>query len=140
MEFSPIDDAALAVMTITRHFSTDQTVFHIENSLITMRELITYINKLGYTVREVTSEIFTDTLLQSAKEKEREYIFETFINEMNSENRLIFNNTHIETYFTAHYLHQLGFDWVKIDMEYVSKYMGYFKKIGYWDLEKTTSF
>ena len=30
-EFTPIDEAASAIMTITRHFSTEQTVFHINN-------------------------------------------------------------------------------------------------------------
>ena len=135
VEFTPIDEAAHAVMTIARHFSTEQTVFHVENSNLTpLRELLAYLNELGYAIKDVGSEAFSDALRQSAKQKESKYIFETFVNEMDSENRLIFSNTHVETGFTACYLHQLGFDWPAIDMEYIKKYVRYFEKIGYWEV------
>ena len=63
---------------------------------------------------------------------ENKYVFEAFINDMDTNNRLAFSNLHIDTDFTVQYLKSLGFEWSKIDLEYLKKYMEYFKELGYW--------
>ena len=133
VEFTPIDEAAHAVMTITRHFSNEQTVFHIENyKRLLLDNLIVILKKLGYEVAIMEGAVFTKALLQTIKQKEIKYIFEAFINDMDTNNRLAFSNLHIDTDFTVQYLKSLGFEWSKIDLEYLKKYMEYFRKKGYW--------
>jgi len=61
-----------------------------------------------------------------------EHIFETFINDMDEDDKLNYDsNIRIENDFTVQYLKQLGFEWSDIDIDYLRKYVEYFKKIGY---------
>ena len=61
-----------------------------------------------------------------------EYIFETFINDMDKNDQLNYDsNIRIENDFTVQYLRQLGFEWNEIGFEYIRKYIEYFRRIGY---------
>jgi hypothetical protein len=43
-------------------------------------------------------------------------------------------NIHIQNDFTIAYLKQLGFEWTKIDYEYVKGYVEYFRNLGYLEV------
>ena len=133
-EFTPIDEAANAVMTIARHFSTEQTVFHINSiKVLYFDKLIEIINQLGYDLKLVNGTVFTEALRQTAKQTGMEHIFETFINDMDENDQLNYDsNIRIENNFTVQYLKQLGFEWSDIGIDYLRKYVEYFKKIGYF--------
>lgn len=63
------------------------------------------------------------------------HIFETFIGDIDVNDRLNYDsNIRIENDFTARYLQQLGFEWPDIDVDYMRKYIAYFKKIGYLEV------
>ena len=132
-EFTPIDEAANAVMTIARHFSTDQTVFHINSTkVVYLDKLVDYFNILGFDMKVVDGKTFTEALRQTARQTGAEHIFETFINDMDEHDRLNYDsNIRIENDFTVQYLKQLGFEWKDIDLEYLRRYVEYFRKIGY---------
>ena len=132
-EFTPIDEAANAVMTITRHFSTEQTVFHINSiKVLYFDKLFKHFNDLGFKVDIVDGAIFTEALRKTAEQTGTAHIFETFINDMNENDQLNYDsNIRIENDFTVEYLKQLGFEWSDIGMDYLRKYVEYFKKIGY---------
>lgn len=132
-EFTPIDEAANAVMTIVRHFSTEQTVFHINSiKVVYFDKLVEIINQLGYDLKLVSGTEFTEALRQTAKQAGMEHIFETFINDMDENDQLNYDsNIRIENDFTVQYLKMLGFEWSDIGSEYLRKYVEYFKKIGY---------
>ena len=120
-------------MTITRHFSNEQTVFHHENyKRLLLEDLIVILKKIGYEITSVEGAVFTKALLKTIKQKEIKYIFEAFINDMDDNHWLVFSNLHIDTDFTVQYLKRLGFEWSEIDLEYLKKYMEYFRKKGYW--------
>ena len=133
-EFTPIDEAANAVMTIARHFSNKQTVFHINSiNVVYFRELVEYIYRLGIKLDIVGGKVFTDILKQTAKDSGTEYIFETFINDMNEDDKLVYDsNIRIENEFTVAYLKRLGFEWSKIGFDYIKNYLDYFRKIEYF--------
>ena len=132
-EFTPIDEAASAVMTIARHFSTEQTVFHINSiKVVYMDKLLEYFNSLGFGLRIVSGAEFTEALRLTAKQTGMEHIFETFINDMDENDQLNYDsNIRIENDFTVQYLKSLGFEWADIDYEYICKYIAYFRKIGF---------
>lgn len=132
-EFTPIDEAANAVMTIVRHFSTEQTVFHINSiKVVYFDKLVEIINQLGYDLKLVSGTEFTEALRQTAKQAGMEHIFETFINDMDENDQLNYDsNIRIENDFTVEYLRKLGFEWADIDIDYLRKYVEYFRKIGY---------
>lgn len=130
-EFTPIDEAANAVMTLTRHFSSEQTVFHINSTkVVYMDRLLEY---FGYPLKTVSGAEFTAALRETAKRTDMEHIFETFINDMDENEQLNYDsNIRIENDFTVQYLKNLGFAWSDIDLSYFKKYADYFKKVGYW--------
>jgi len=132
-EFTPIDEATSAVMTIARHFSTEQTVFHINSiKVVYMDKLVECFNELGYDLQVVSGQKFTDTLCATAKKNGMEYVFETFINDMDENDQLNYDsNIRIENDFTVEYLKKLGFEWTDIGLDYLKKYVGYFRKINF---------
>ncbi|MBE6749441.1 MAG: amino acid adenylation domain-containing protein [Ruminococcaceae bacterium] len=134
-EFTPIDEAANAVMKITRHFNTEQNVFHINSiKVLYFDKLLKIFNNLGFTMETVEGETFTNALKATAKQTGLEHIFETFINDMDENDQLNYDsNIRIENDFTVEYLKSLGFEWSEIDFEYMRKYVEYFKNIGYME-------
>lgn len=132
-EFTPIDKAANAIMTLTRHFSDDQTVFHIENhKFVLMQDLAEMFSALGCPVKYITQTDFAKLIADIASDPAKKYILETFINEIDEDNRLSYeSNIHIDLDFTVRYLQMLGFEWPDIDLDYLRKYIAYFRKIGY---------
>lgn len=134
VEFTPIDEAASAVMTIARHFSSEQTVFHINSTkVVYMKRLLECLKELGYSLKVVSGGDFAAALRETQKKPETEHIFETFINDMDENEHLNYDsNIRIENDYTVQYLKNLGFEWSDIDLPYLKKYADYFKKIGYW--------
>ena len=132
-EFTPIDEAASAVMTIARHFSNVRTVFHINSiKVVYMNKLHVMFNELGFDLQIVNGVEFTEALRKTAKQSGMEHIFETFINDMDEDDKLNYDsNIRIENDFTVQYLKMLGFEWSDIDIEYLKKYVEYFKEIKY---------
>ena len=133
-EFTPVDEAAGAVMTIVRHADAGRTVFHISSPhVVGFEKLLEYLDELGYGVRVTDGNAFTEALRKTAKESGREHIFETFINDMDAHDRLQYDSRiHIENDITVRCLRQLGFEWSDIGLDYLRQYMAYFEKIGYW--------
>lgn len=132
-EFTPIDEAASAIMTITRHFSTEQTVFHINSiKVVYFNNLLEIFNALGFNLKTVSGAEFTEALPKTAEQTGTAHIFEAFINDMDENDQLSYDsNIRIENDFTVEYLKRLGFEWSDIGIDYLRKYVEYFKKIGY---------
>lgn len=81
----------------------------------------------------INGALFTEALRKTAEQTSTAHIFETFINDMNENDQLSYDsNIRIENDFTVQYLKQLGFKWSDIGIDYLRKYVEYFRKIGYW--------
>ena len=132
-EFTPIDDAAKAVMTIARYFNQDYTVFHINsNKVVYFDKLLNFFGDIGINMKVIGDKEFAECLREVAKQSGTEYIFETFINDMSEDEHLNYDsNIRILNDFTVDYLKTLGFEWSDIGIEYVKKYTNYFREIGY---------
>lgn len=133
LEFTPVDDAASAVMTIARHFNTEQNLFHINSTKVMyMDKVLECFKKCGIDIQVVDGVKFKEALRNTAKQSGTEYIFETFINDMDENDKLNYDsNIHIENDFTTEYLRKLGFEWSDIDFGYIKRYIEYFRGIGY---------
>jgi len=112
MEFTPVDEAAKAIMTIARHFSTEFTVFHINTpKTISVAKLTEYFRMFGYSIDAVYGTNFETALKQTANQSGMEHIFEAFVNDMDENGHLNYDsNIRIENDFTVQYLKMLGFE------------------------------
>jgi len=82
----------------------------------------------------ICEQFLTQALRQTAKQAGMEYIFETFINDMDEQDHLTYDSKiRIENSFTEQYLKRLGFQWTEIGLEYLRKYADYFRGIRYWN-------
>jgi len=134
VEFTPIDEAAQAIMLLVRHFDPERTVFHINSTKVAyLYKLMDYFSAVGYPLRVVPGDEFTTVLRETAKQSGMEHIFETFINDLDKQDHLNYDsNIRIKNTYTEEYLRRLGFAWGEIGLEYFKKYSAYFRKIGYW--------
>ena len=132
-EFTPIDEAAEAVMTIVRHFNNKQNVFHINSTrVVYLDKLLEYMNTLGISMKTVSEKEFSAVLRKTMEQTQSKHIFEAFIGDMDENDRLNYDsNIRIENDFTVEYLRKLGFEWNNIDIGYIKKYVEYFRRIGY---------
>ena len=125
-EFTPVDEAARAVMSIVRNFNMENTIFHINNDkIVYLDDLVKLIQYVGIKINIADSETFINTM-------QEKHTLSAFINDLDENNKLNYESKiHIDNKFTVAYLKKLGFEWSQIDVEYVRRYIDYFKKIGY---------
>lgn len=130
LEFTPVDEAAAAVMAIARYADTEQKIFHINNpKVIFMDDFADCLSSLGYFVRFVGGKEFAMALRETA-------FFEAFIGDMDSYERLVYDRgIHVINDRTVQYLKKLGFEWSEIGQEYLRKYVEYFQRAGYFTLK-----
>ena len=135
-EFTPIDEAAEAVMAIARHFNKEQNVFHINSTkVVYLDKLLEYMNALGNSMKTVSEKEFSAVLRKTMEATQSKHIFEAFIDDMDENDRLNYDsNIRIENDFTVKYLRRLGFEWNDIGFEYIKKYVEYFRKIGFLEV------
>ena len=128
VEFTPVDEAARAVMVITRNFNNLQTVFHINNpKTIKVKDVFEMLAGMNHSVEKIPYEDFERLLYDSSNQN----ILNAFINDMNEEYPLNYDsNIHIQSDFTVQYLKQYGFEWIDVGIDYLRKYVEYFEKLG----------
>lgn len=136
LEFTPVDEAADAVMKIIRSFGTEQTVFHINsNKVVYIDQLRACLEKLGYDMKMVNGAYFTKALRETGGQDGTKFVFETFINDLDSDDHLVYDsNIRIKNEFTVEYLKRLGFEWKDIGLNYLEKYIKFFQGIGYLEV------
>ena len=133
LEFTPIDFAAKAIMTIARNFSSKSNVFHICNTkTISMGKLIDYLQKMDISVDIVDDAEFYMSLENNQQNDNREGIFEAFVNDFKKGNKLDYSSKIVlDNDFSVEYLKKLGFEWPDIGLDYLRKYIEYFRNLGY---------
>lgn len=134
-EFSPVDDTADAIVRIAKHFNTHHVIYHVySNQNLYFDRMIEILKELSVDMKVVDGAMFTE-LLRETVNQGRAHIYEAFLNDLGADGRLNYEtNIHIENAFTISYLRQLGFEWTKIDYEYVKRYVEYFRNMGYLEV------
>lgn len=134
LEFSAIDQTAEGVVKIGQYADQTQKVFHLNsNRTIHFDRLLEVLHMLGVSMDVVSGKEFNRILQKFAKETDTEYIYEAFQNDLDSEGKLMYDsNIHIENDFTAWFMKKLGFEWERVDYDYLKGYIDYFRNLGYF--------
>lgn len=134
-EFSPVDDTADAIVRIVKHFNTKYTVFHVySDQNLYFDRMVEILKELYFDIQVVDGEMFIECLKETVNQN-REHIYKAFLNDMTVDGKLNYeSNIHIQNEFTISYLKQLGFEWTKIDLEYIKGYLDYFMNLGYLEV------
>ena len=136
LEFTPIDEAALATFKIAENTS-DENVFHIYNSNhIHLPEFVNIMNsKFNSKIEFVSKEEFSNNIREMLKDN-KGIIFNSILQDFDDEFSLNYkSNILVKSDNTTAYLDKVGFKFRDIDEEYLIKYIEYFLSIGYIKLE-----
>lgn len=134
LEFTPVDSAAKAILTIARH-DTKFSVLHIFNTnLINFPNIVAILNNLGYHLELVNDEEFANKVKEFLKDEKLKSKISGIIPDLNKNKTLsIVARTLPNAYFTTLYLKSIGFIWPEINEKYVEQFLQYFNKIGYME-------
>lgn len=132
IEFTPVDSCAEAIIKIVFN-NTKFNVLHLFNTnLISFPNIINIFNDLGYPLKSVSRNEFArrvDKFLQDDKLKDS---ISGIIPDLDTNKNLnLISNILPDANFTTQYLKTLAFEWPIIDANYITKYIEYFKNIGY---------
>lgn len=132
-EFSPVDQTADGVVKIAQ-YADKQCVFHLNsNRPIYFDRMLEILEELGINMKVVTGQRFNETLEELAKNANTEYIYEAFQNDMDDNGQLVYDsNINIKNDFTVWFMKKIGFEWEKLDIDYIRAYIQYFKAIEYF--------
>lgn len=132
IEMTPVDLAANAVVKILNH-SSDCNVFHITNTqLLDVKVLISTMQSLGIDIVPVSNVLMYDIINGMLSNDDRKQTVSGIIQDLNKDKKLIYTSaTRLDLNFTESYLKECGFKWKKLDKNYITKYLNYFKNIGF---------
>ena len=132
-EFSPIDQTAEGVILIGQYASR-QTVFHLNSHQnLYFDRMVEILNELGSPMEVLSGADFGAMLQRMGQQPDTAYIYEALQNDLDDTGKLVYDsNIHIRNNFTVWFLEKLGFQWAKIDLDYVRGYLNYFRKLGYF--------
>ncbi len=132
IEFSPIDKTAQAVMKVAQ-YADKQCIFHLgSNREIEFEKLFEIFKEIGIKINIVSGDKFGKVLNDSSKSDETRYIYETFQTDSDENGNLLYDsNIRIAKDFSIDFLKKVGFEWNEMDFDYISRYVEYFRKLGY---------
>jgi amino acid adenylation domain-containing protein/thioester reductase-like protein len=127
LEFSPVDDTAKAILTIARHWDKDCSIFHAYNPKAALfADFARTLAAMGEEMRPVPVERFIDAV-QNAP-----FVQEAFIHDIGEDGKLTYqSNITLNNDFTVWHLNSLGFDWPETGADYLTRYIAYFRDLGY---------
>ena len=133
LEFTPVDYCAKAIIKIVE-YNTKFNILHLFNhNFINISKLIKILNELGEKIIPVNEKTFKEKINIALKDKEMKANLKGIITDLDENKQLnLINNIIPNDDFTATYLNKLNFKWPKIDNEYITKYINYFKNIQYF--------
>ncbi len=133
-EFAPVDFCANAIVKIIQS-NPDFTVFHIFNhNLISFIDIVQYLNDLGTKLDFVSDKDFASEVKHFLKDPNLKNDISGLATDLNADKIFSLNvNILLDCSFTVAYLDKIGFEWPKIDKNYITNYIEYFKKIKYFN-------
>lgn len=123
-EFTPVDLAAKAIFLLARTADTMQ-VFHVQNTnIISLDSLVRLFQASGEKIEFVSSEKFYERFNKAMKNPNLQHVYESFINEIDEGGKI---NVKMDikplSELTAKTLLEFGFEWPKIDILYIQKFV-----------------
>ena len=136
IEFTPVDEAAVAIMTLAEHFDPRYTVFHICNPyLISMEQLLAIFSRCGYPTRIISDAEFADLIQNPDKPSATHQLIAAFLPDMGQDHQLHYErNIQPDSSFTLSRLRSLGYEWTPVDENYIQKYISYYQRNGFFEV------
>lgn len=132
IEFTPVDECAKAIVLLAKTTELDNKIFHLYNhNLISLKNVVEALNANGFSIKLLDEEAFKARVLNYSKSKNE--AISAIVNDFNTTNLSLDYNfsVNIKSEFTIKALKSLGFEWKKIDNEYLSIIIKYMKNVDF---------
>lgn len=128
LEFTPVDEASLAVISLLKIPNLYNKIFHIfTDKLISINELLDVYEELGNKCDFVNHDYF----MKKLHSKENERALSLIISDINENNDIDYSSgITVKHDITNKYLKEVGFSWHKIDKKYL---INFFNKTNFID-------
>ncbi len=138
IELTPVDLCADCIIKILEH-SSKCNMFHLYNpNLLSVKLLYNVLKKeFGINLSPLSNRLFSYLITGILQDEKNKKILSGIIYDLDNNKNLIYTSKiRLNANFTNSYLNKIGFHWKKIDEDYIVKYMNYFKKIKFINLDK----
>lgn len=137
IEFTPVDLAANAITKIL-NTKSDCNVFHIVSSyLVPVTDILQAANEVGIEIVPVSDILMNDIINGMIGNDKRKQGIAGIIEDLNKDRKLLYTSSvKLDINFTESYLKNCGFKWKKLGKNYITKYLQYFRKIGFIEFGK----
>ena len=138
LEFSPVDDTAKAVIKLAQHPNADYSVFHVYNPrFVPFGNFVRAARAKGLNLKPVPLNEFIEALYEAGKQPETEHIREAFIHDLDADGKLrLQSGVTLGSDFSIWYRNRIGYDWPGLGEDYLTRYIEYFRDIGYWGRDR----
>ncbi|MBP3462997.1 MAG: amino acid adenylation domain-containing protein [Clostridia bacterium] len=130
IEFTPVDECAKAIVLLAKTTELDNKIFHLYNhNLISLKDVVNSLTANGFNIKLLDDESFRNRVLNYSKSKND--AISAIVNDFNTTNLSLDYNfsVNIKSDFTIKALKSLGFEWQKIDKEYLSVIIKYMRDV-----------
>jgi hypothetical protein len=137
IEFTPINQAAEAVILLATHATNKNRIFHVYNNKhIYITKFIETLKELyNKTIEVISNDEFYKKLDMLIKNPEGKKILQGIIYDLNENKKLVYeSNIILNCDFTVEFLKKIGFEWINIDKGYLQKLLNYINSIGFIEL------
>lgn len=133
LEFTPVEYAANAILTILWSNDNKNRIYHIYNpNMLKTSTLLDYLNKMNISMKILPIEDFISNLKELSSSDDNQSKISGIINDFTKEDDLVYN--HIiatKNDITCKYLSSLGFSWPTLEFEYIEKLLKYMISVNF---------
>ncbi len=131
VDMLPIEYCAKAIKTIAQHFNMKRNVFHVHHKT-SLNNIVESFMSIGVDVHFAKETDFVEKIKLMAKNDDLKHAYEALINDMDENMRLSYVvNIFVHNTLSTKYLNRLDFEWPPITVEYIKRYVEYFRSTGY---------
>ena len=133
LELSPVDCCSQAIVLLAQIAEGNRKIFHVFNpNTLCLSDLIHAAYECGYSIVTMRSEEYQTKIKEIYTDPYRRDLLMGIINDFNISRSIgLQDSPHIKSNITVEYLRKLGFEWPKIDAEYLQKLIYYMESIGF---------
>lgn len=132
-DFTPVDYCSKAVVKIMSRKNSIGRTFHLYNhNRMKVSELIELFSRMGIEIEVLDNVEFEKLIKNTLANKLHKEKMYGIINDIDQNNQLKFNTSvFLDSKYTIDYLNRIGFEWPKINIEYIEKILNHMKDVKY---------
>ena len=130
IEFTPVDLCGDAIIKILQNYVKNHSIMHIyDYNHVYMDSLVELLKTCEININTLSDEDFSNLLTVLLKDNNTKKHVSGIINDLSSDKKLSYEgNVNIKSNFSIQFLEKIGFNWPKIDENYIIKYVKYLRK------------